>query len=215
MFTESVIEAGHEPSERGQEMLRKKSIEAPSPALINQIATSFGLEEVRLKREASHDMGYSTFRLSTSRGELVLQRRRAHAHPDGAKARATKLRLDQQHALLSYLSDRGFPVAEPLRTRAGDTTVDISGITYALYPFVTGRPMDPGNPRHMKEAASALAFFHRLTAEISGPTSPRKYSFPRLFQERLHGFYKDIEGLDSLSATSRTHRDLQLFQDIL
>ena len=196
-------------------MLRKKGIETPSPALINQIATSFGLEEARLKRGPDHDMGSSTFRLSTSRGELALQRYRARTLPNGAKAEAIKLRLDQQHALLSYLSDRGFPVAEPLRTRAGGTTVDISGITYALYPFVTGRPMDPGNPRHMKEAASALAFYHRLTAKYSGLTYAPQYSFPKLFQERLQGFYKDIEDLDSLTPASRIHRDLRLFRDVL
>ncbi len=196
-------------------MLRKKGIETPSPALINQIATTFGLEEPRLKRGPSYNMGSSTFRLSTSRGEFALQRYRTHTLPNGAKAEATKLRLDQQHALISYLSEKGFPVAEPLQARAGHTTVDISGITYALYPFVTGQPMDPGNPRHMKEAASALAFYHRLTAKYSGLTYSLQYSFPKLFQERLHGFYKDIEGLDSLTSASRIYGDLQLFQNSL
>lgn len=200
---------------KGPEISRKKSIEIPSPTLINQIAASFGLEEARLKRGTSYDMGSSTFRLATSRGELVLQRYRARTFPNGDKAEASKLRLDQQHALLSYLSERGFPVAEPLRTRAGHTTVDISGITYALYPFMTGRPMDPGNPRHMKEAANALALYHRLTAKYSGLTYGNQYSFPKLFQERLHGFYEDIEDIDGLTPASHVHQVLQPFQDSL
>ncbi len=196
-------------------MMSKDRLETVPPTLINQVSKTFGLKGAQLNGRPHHGAGYVTFRPTAPHGEFALRRRHRASSANDYRAKSLKLRLDQQHALIHYLKERGFPVAEPLRTRAGDTTADFSGITYALYPFVTGRPMDPGNPGHMKEAANALAFYHRLTAKYSGLTYALEYSFPKLFQERLQGFYKDIEEQDDLAPASRIHRGLQLFQDSL
>ncbi len=183
--------------------------------MIGQIASAFGLEEARLQGRSQRGASFLTFHLATRQGDFALQKKRGSSTKISARAEEIRLRLEGQHALMSYLSTKGFPVAPPLQTKDQSTSVTISGVSYALYPYVAGRPMEPGNVRQVMQAAAALASFHSLTTEYRGPMYLFLDPFPRMFQKWLSDFHKDAEALEGSSSALGIAGSMKLFKDSL
>ena len=95
------------------------------------------------------------WRVEAAAGPLVLRRyHRTHARE------ATPY----EHALLRYLDGNGWPVAAPLSTPAGETTVEAGGGRWALFPFLPGAPL-ADSPRALQRMGALLAL---LQAETTG-----------------------------------------------
>ena len=103
------------------------------------------------------------WRVETRAGPLVLRRyHRAHA-PEATP---------YEHALLRYLDGNGWPVAAPLSTPAGETTVEAAGGRWALFPFLPGAPL-ADSPRALQRMGALLALLHADLAAWPGAAEQR------------------------------------------
>jgi Ser/Thr protein kinase RdoA (MazF antagonist) len=106
-----------------------------------------------------------TLRLSTRDGVYLLRRRGPRSSSPG--------RIAFDHGLRRLLLERGIPTAAPLLTRDGQSWIDRADGAYELYPFVHGRPHQPGSRAEIGSLARTLAAFHRASAEyrlVAGPS---------------------------------------------
>ncbi|MEZ4501362.1 MAG: phosphotransferase [Dehalococcoidia bacterium] len=91
---------------------------------------------------------------------LVLRRYRArHA------AEATPY----EHALLTFLEGRGWPVAAPIAALDGDTIVEVGDRRWSLFPYLPGEPPDPDDTRALLRKGALLALLHTDLQEWDRP----------------------------------------------
>ena len=90
------------------------------------------------------------WRAETGDGTRVLRR----YHP----RRATES-LPWEHDLLRFLAGRGWPVAAPIATAAGETVVETPDGRWSLFPFLRGAPPG-GGERTLQRKGSLLALLH-------------------------------------------------------
>ena len=187
----------------------------PSPQMIGEIISAYGLEGLQLDGTSLEGTGYITFRAITSQGILALRRKKGFASKIMAKHPDISDSIEGQHRLILFLHDHGFPVAPPLLTKGKDTYVSIRGIPYSLYPFIDGPPMDPSNPRQLRASAETLARYHHLTAGYSGVPPLTQAPFPELFEEKLRDFRKYSETFDDSLSTLGMAESMVAFKSIL
>src|SRR5260370_39093109 len=187
----------------------------PSPQMIGEIISAYGLEGLQLDGASLEGTGYITFRVITAKGVLALRRKKGSASKIMAKHPDISDSIEGQHRLILFLHDHGFPVAPPLLTNGKDTYVSILGIPYSLYPFIDGQPMDPSNPRQLRASAETLARYHQLTAGYSGVPPLTQAPFPELFAEKLRDFRKYSETFDDSLSTLGMAESMVSFKSTL
>ena len=101
----------------------------------------------------------------SDRGALVIKWSRARSHFDGLAASTE---------LLSWLGDRGLPVAVPLRSAHGEDRVVLDGpggpLSVAVLPELDGDWLDVGDATAVRAAGASLAAVHLA---LQGYTDPR------------------------------------------
>ena len=101
----------------------------------------------------------------SDRGPLVIKWSRAQSHFDG---------LAGSTELLSWLGDRGLPVAVPLRSSHGEDRVVLDGpggpLSVAVLPELDGDWLDVGDATAVRAAGASLAAVHLA---LQGYTDPR------------------------------------------
>ena len=120
----------------------------------------YDLGPVQSIRSAGGTAG-RTWRVATATDSLFLRLR-------GVRT-STRERLVFDHGLRSHLVERGVPTVAGLRTRSGGQWVELSGRVFELYPFVEGRPFDPGSRCELEAAARSLAHFHEAGKDYAPP----------------------------------------------
>lgn len=72
-------------------------------------------------------------------------------NPDATTVFARRYRPDlaadeiqREHAITGWVADRGIPTVAPLTTAEGDTVVEIDGVRWSIFPWVTGRTPSRG-----------------------------------------------------------------------
>jgi homoserine kinase type II len=187
----------------------------PTPQMIGQIISAYGLESLQLDGAALEGTGYITFRVITPKGVLALRRKKGSPskietkHPDIGDS------IEGQHRLILFLHDHGFPVAPPLLTKRKHTYVSILGIPCSLYPFIEGQPMAPRNLRQLRASAETLARYHQLTAGYSGVPPLSQAPFPKLFEEKLKDFRKYYETFEDSPSTLGIAESMLAFESSL
>ena len=109
------------------------------------------------------------------------------------------------HALMEHLSRAGLCTPLAVVSREGRRWVELDGQVYELYPFLPGGPHDPHSEAEVRDAALALAQFHRATREMVVPPGkdwPR-YDAPRNIRRGLD----EARRLDDYSRGSGFSRD--------
>jgi homoserine kinase type II len=191
------------------------SNDLPSPQMIGEVISAYGLEGLQLDGTSLEGTGYVTFRIITPQGILALRRKKGSASKIMAKHPDISDSIEGQHRLILFLHDHGFPVAPPLLTKGKDTYVSILGIPYSLYPFIDGQPMDPSNLRQLRASAETLARYHQLTAGYSGVPPLSQAPFPKLFEEKLRDFRKYSETFDDSLSTLGMAESMLTFKSSL
>ena len=92
-------------------------------------------------------------------GPLVLRRYHARHAPEGT---------GYEHAVLSFLAERDWPVAAPIATFDGQTVVTTPAGRWALFPFLPGEP-PPASPLTLQRKGALLALLHTDLAEWTAP----------------------------------------------
>jgi Ser/Thr protein kinase RdoA (MazF antagonist) len=172
----------------------------PTPQMIRQIISSYGLENLQLDDTPLEGTGYIAFRIITPKGIFALRRKKGSAAKIIAKHPDIESNIEGQHRLMLFLHDHGFPVAPPLFTKNKGTYVNIVGIPCSLYPFIDGQPLNPENLPQLRASAEALARFHQLTKEYSRSPPFSQAPFPDLFEQKLEDFRKYSETFDNSSS---------------
>ena len=97
--------------------------------------------------------------LSTAEGRFLLKRRREEfSAPDVVAF---------DHSVLKHLRDHGLPVACPLLTRDGDTSVFLEKWAFEVTPFFDRlEPFRQDNEAHVRAAARVLGRLHQCTADF-------------------------------------------------
>jgi Ser/Thr protein kinase RdoA (MazF antagonist) len=175
-----------------------ETIQSPQLSIITEIAALYGLENPRLHETPHEGMGYTTFQLSTAKGDFALRRKKGSPIEIRTKHPDIDQRLNGQHAFMTFLHDHGFPVAPPLFTRDGRSHVSLSGIPYSLYPFINGQPIERGNLRQLARAGQTLGVFHQLTAAYEGPTPISLDASPKMFRDGYEVFLQHADALDEM-----------------
>jgi len=103
-----------------------------------------------------------TWKVATSTGEYFFRLR-------GVRT-STEARLRFDHGLRRHLVAGGVPTAQAVLTRAGDSWLRRSEGVFELYPFITGRAIDPEALPEVAEAARALALYHLAAARYVPPS---------------------------------------------
>src|SRR6266700_1572073 len=150
----------------------------PSPHMIGEIISAYGLESLQVGDDALEGTGYITFRAVTPKGVFALRRKKGSASKIMAKHPDIGSNIEGQHALMLFLHEHGFPVAPPLLTREKETYVNITGVPWSLYPFIDGLPLEPTNLRQLRAAGGALARYHQLTEGYPGSLLSLRNHFP-------------------------------------
>ncbi|NIR62062.1 MAG: phosphotransferase [Gammaproteobacteria bacterium] len=101
--------------------------------------------------------------VETAAGPLVLRR----YHPAHA-AEATPY----EHDVLRYLDGNGWPVAAPIATPTGVTTVETDAGRWSLFPFLQGTP-PADSPRSLQRLGALLALLHADLATWPGGAEQR------------------------------------------
>ena len=65
-----------------------------------------------------------------------------------------------EHRLLRHFAGRGWPVAAPLASAAGDSLAAAEGALFALFPFLAGAPVEFGTPAARTLKGRLLARLH-------------------------------------------------------
>ncbi len=187
----------------------------PSPHMIGEIISAYGLESLQVGGDALEGTGYVTFRAVTPKGVFALRRKKGSAskimtkHPDIGSS------IEGQHHLMLFLHDHGFPVAPPLLTREKETYVNVTGIPWSLYPFIDGKPLEPTNLRQLRAAGEALARYHRLMEKYSGEPPISQELFPKLFDGQLNEFRKHAVTLEESKSKLGISESLNHFKPCL
>ena len=117
------------------------------------------------------------FRIATDGGEYILRRSYSSRTPREVRF---------EHALVTYLRAYGFPAPVFVPGVSGDTPVTVNGDLYSASVFVKGSPYQAGNVEHLREAARALATYHRIVASFGiSPPRLREPFLSETLRERL------------------------------
>lgn len=85
----------------------------------------------------------------------------------------------QEHALLRELADADLPVACPMELTDGSTLGEVVGITYAIFPRVSGRAPQELSDAQVRTLGGLLARIHNVgalrPAPARGEISPKSY----------------------------------------
>ena len=101
------------------------------------------------------------WKVETTRGRFFLKRR----HPD---LRQPKI-IRAQHALITYLKPKCFPVPQILPTTSGNTLLVLDGDFYEIQTFIDGVPYQTERAAHFRNAAAILGFYHMCVEGFSSP----------------------------------------------
>ncbi|MDP8927657.1 MAG: phosphotransferase [Actinomycetota bacterium] len=145
------------------------------PTVLAEVCGAFRLGTVKSVTYLQDGRVNDSFLIRTSDGAYVLRRSRAERTTDA---------VSFEHALMAYLSGRGFP-APPLRTTiGGGTFLTIHGHIYRVTAFVPGQRCRPDDVTHLRVCAQTLARYHRLVADYGLPPRP---GFVPILDELLAG----------------------------
>lgn len=81
--------------------------------------------------------------------------------------------LGEEHQFLEELAAEGLPVAPPLRLGQGGTLGRVSGIWFALFPHLQGRPLDELAGPHLRVLGRLVGRIHRVGARRPALHRPR------------------------------------------
>lgn len=119
------------------------------------------------------------YRVVTDGGEYVV--RRSHR-----SRTLEEVRFEQ--ALVVHLRRHGFPAPEFVPSADGNTFVAVNGDLYSASVFVEGSRYRAGNAEHLREAARALARYHRIVVSFgSSPPASREPFLGETLRGRLAG----------------------------
>ena len=107
-----------------------------------------------------------TWRIAAATGEYFFRLR-------GVRT-STVARLGFDHGLRRHLVDAGVLTASAVCTRTGDSWVRRAEGVFELYPFITGRSIDPEALPEVAEAARSLALYHLAAAGYAPPSPERE-----------------------------------------
>ncbi|MBI5583663.1 MAG: phosphotransferase, partial [Deltaproteobacteria bacterium] len=99
--------------------------------------------------------------ITTPGGEYILRR---------SNPRKSLQSIRFEVALIDFLREKGYPAPEIVPARDGKKFVEQNGTFYLLSKCISGRPFDPGNPLHLREAGRALGNYHNLVKHFPGLT---------------------------------------------
>ncbi|MBI5584540.1 MAG: phosphotransferase [Deltaproteobacteria bacterium] len=102
--------------------------------------------------------------ITTAGGEYILRR---------SNPRKSLPSILFEVELIDFLRGKGYPAPEIVATRDGKKFVEDQGTFYLLTRCISGRPFEPGNPVHLREAGRALGTYHNLVKHFPGyPPGP-------------------------------------------
>ena len=108
----------------------------------------------------------STWKITAATGEYFFRLR-------GVRT-STQARLRFDHGLRRHLIAGGVLTAQAVLTRTGDSWLRRAEGVFELYPFITGRPIDPEALPEVAEASRALALYHLVAARYAPPSPERE-----------------------------------------
>ena len=106
--------------------------------------------------------------LETAAGMVLIKRR--------TPGRATAPHIAFSHSIQNHLSERSFPLARLIPTQTGQGALTLGGFVYEVFSFINGKRYDR-TIGPTAEAGRALAYFHRLLSDFSGPGAPVNGSY--------------------------------------
>lgn len=93
--------------------------------------------------------------------------------------RWTREAILQEHALLAELHEAELPVACPLPLASGSTLGEVVGITYAIFPRVTGRAPQELSDEQVRTLGGVLGRLHNVCAQR--PATARRTIHPKSY----------------------------------
>lgn len=108
----------------------------------------------------------------TSPGGAFVVRRYHESRTPGA--------IGYEHDVLRHLIERDWPVAAAIEAASGETTVDVDGRRYALFPLLPGRPAPYPSLRYTRLKGRLLARLHGDLASFEAPG--QREGFGRLWE---------------------------------
>jgi Ser/Thr protein kinase RdoA (MazF antagonist) len=131
------------------------------------------------------------WRVESEGGSYVLRR---YAWTPLVAARHTPDSIAVEHRALLHAEASGWPVAPPVRSDAGTTTVDDDVALYALFPLLPGRPAARESLRQLGLKGRLLARLHRdMAAFDAGGQRP---GFARMWElDRFMGSTRTVTQL--------------------
>lgn len=107
--------------------------------------------------------------------------------------------IEFEHDLLRHVAGQGWPVATALPTSTGDTIAEADGRSYALFPFLPGRPAPYNNGRYLRLKGRLLARLHHDMASWQAPG--QREGFGRLWE--LDVYVGALSAFDSFNELLR------------
>ena len=134
------------------------ALSAQTSALLDDVLAQFGIasatiRDIRTGRVNKH------WRIEAGGKAYVLRRYIPRRSPDAIR---------YEHEMLRHLDPRGWPVAAALPAVDGKTVAHVDGRSYALFPFLSGRP-SPQTPRYARLKGATLARLHQDLASWDAP----------------------------------------------
>lgn len=145
------------------------------PALLAEVCAAFRLGPATSVTYLRDGRVNDNFLVRTPAGAYVVRRSRAE-RTTGA--------VEFEHALMIYLSERGFRAPRLRTTIGGGTFLTIDGHIYRATAFVPGERCSPLDVTHLRVCAHTLARYHRLVVDYGLPTRP---GFVPILDELLAG----------------------------
>lgn len=114
---------------------------------LHDVLHSFGvratnIHDIRSGRVNKH------WRVSAGTAEYALRRYNHHRSPNS---------IQFEHEVLQRLERKGWPVAAPVLSRRSQTLVNLLDRSYALFPFLVGRPSPVNSLRYLRIKGGLLA----------------------------------------------------------
>jgi homoserine kinase type II len=152
----------------------------------------YELGDLRSIRIAPHGLVNETAFAETSLGKYVIRRN---------QRRLGRASLSLRHRLMAWLQARGFPVPRLIRSRDGDTVVEVQDRLYEVTVFVEGDDFNIERKNQVRNAGTILASYHRAVREfpLKSNDQPPRYR-PDTMRGLIERLYeRDIMG--DLTAT--------------
>jgi len=121
------------------------------PMDISKVLQHYNLGALENATKAYHGFVNETVFVKTTEGRFVMRRNQRRLSEETHRYR---------HALVAWLSERGFPCPRFLPTNEGDTLLVLDGRTYEVTPFIDGKDYDPNRPQQLLAVGEILAQYH-------------------------------------------------------